>query len=74
VVILDVVDTNLGSEISDLLMDRLRFAGTFPWLWDPVGVFAPDDPTGEGCGKDGLAVADKGVGSPGLGERSIMSV
>lgn len=32
VVIRDVLDTNRGSEMSDLLMDRLRWVGTLPWL------------------------------------------
>jgi hypothetical protein len=31
VVIVDVDDIKVGSDMSDLLIDLLRFAGTLPW-------------------------------------------
>ena len=71
-VILEVDEMNLGSEISDLLIDFLRLAGMRPWLWKPcdVGVFAPD-PIGDGCAKEGVGLTEKGVIGEGLGDNPI---
>jgi hypothetical protein len=70
VVTLDVDDTNLGSEMSYLLMDLLRLAGMVPWLWNPgvVGVLATEL-TGEGCAKVGVELPEeRKVVRGGLGE------
>lgn len=71
VVIRDVEEISRGSEMSDLLTERLRFPGTRPWVWKPcvVGVFAADV-AGEGCGKDGVELPEK-VAGDGLGESPV---
>lgn len=72
VVTLDVEDINLGSEISDLLTERLRAPGALGSLGRPcvVGIATREAP-GEGCINDGVVLAEKGVIGDGLGEKPI---
>ncbi len=61
---------NLGSDISDLLIDRLRGGMEFvavPWAPCVIGVLAPE-PTGEACTRAGVAFTTKGATGDGLGE------
>lgn len=67
VVILEVEETNFGSEISCLLIDRFRAAGPRGGAWKAcaVGVLLPD-PTGEGCA--GVGFITKGAVGDGRGD------
>ena len=62
-VILDVDETNLGSDMSDLLTDLLRC----PWGWKPcvVGVVA-EDAAGDGCAR--VELIENGAVGDGRGE------
>lgn len=68
VVILEVEDINLGSEISDLLMECLRIACPME-NWDAwiVGVIVPDA-AGEACERAGVALTEKVPLGGALGE------
>ena len=74
-VILDVEEMNLGSEMSDLLMDLFRCVGILTWLWKPcaVGVLAPE-PAGEGWINGGVGLTTNGAVGEGLGANPISGV
>ena len=74
-VTLDVEEMNLGSEMSDLLIDLFLYVGIAPGFWKPcvVGVLAPE-PAGEGCTKAGVALTTNGAVGDGLGARPISGV
>jgi len=72
VVTCDVDERNLGSEMSDLLIDRLRggINAVPPWGPEIVGVLAPE-PTGDGCTRAGVAFTTNGAVGDGLGGAPI---
>ena len=70
VVIVEVADKKIGSEMSHLLIDFFRFAGMRPALWNPgpvafVGVTAVDV-TGDSY-RDGVELAENGAIGDGEG-------
>lgn len=71
VVILEVDEMNMGSEMSDLLIDFLRIEGA-PGSEPPcpVGVLVPE-PAGDGCTNAGVGLTTNGAVGEGLGAAPI---